>query len=98
MPCRRLSFRLLAILVLPLACATGCRDEARNVYTLYRSDVQGSLRIHVATFDAYMTSVDGKSSGEDYYNGENCRTAMDLFQQQPGVRVRYWCEKGRFNP
>lgn len=47
----------------------------------------GPLRIHVATFD----SNDG-----DEYNRENCMTTMDLFQRQPGVKVRYWCEQGRY--
>jgi len=47
----------------------------------------GPMRIHVATFD----SDDG-----DKYNEENCRMAMELFQKQPGVKVRYWCEKGRY--
>jgi hypothetical protein len=45
------------------------------------------MRIHVATFD----SNDG-----DEYNRENCQTTMDLFQSQPNVKVRYWCEKGRY--
>ena len=44
-------------------------------------------RIHVATFDA--------SDGNDY-NSENCEIAMDLFRNQEGVTVKYWCEKGRF--
>jgi hypothetical protein len=45
------------------------------------------MRIHVATFDA----ADG-----DKYNRENCNLARDLFAQQPGVTVKYWCETGRF--
>ena len=61
-----------------------------DVYTLYRDSalVNGQeMRIHVATFDA----VDGES-----YNRENCQIGQGLFQNQPGVTVRYWCEKGRF--
>ena len=27
----------------------------------------------------------------------NCDIARQLFQNQPGVTVRYWCERGRFN-
>jgi len=67
-----------------------CRGDG-GVYTLYRSSPAAGLgesaRIHVATFDA--------ADSEDY-NRENCRLAQDLFQQQPGVKVRYWCERGRF--
>ena len=69
---------------------SGCGSD--NTYTLYRSGAGGSsvadeMRIHVATFDA-----DEKAA----YNRENCDVAKDLFQNQPGVTVRYWCEKGRF--
>jgi hypothetical protein len=32
------------------------------------------------------------------YNDDNCLTARDLFQQQPGVRTNFWCEKRRFRP
>jgi hypothetical protein len=60
-----------------------------DVYTLYRdSAVRNSqTRIHIATFDS--------ADGEDY-NKTNCFIAADLFQKQPGVSVRYWCEKGRY--
>jgi hypothetical protein len=69
----------------------GCQPSD-HVYTLYRSSAGSSaanarLRVHVATFDA----ADG-----DEYNRENCWIAADLFARQPGVTVRYWCEKGRF--
>ena len=47
------------------------------------------MRIHVATLD----SKDG-----DEYNHENCEVARELFQRQPGVTVRYWCEMGRYRP
>ncbi|NSZ00530.1 hypothetical protein G6M70_09410 [Agrobacterium tumefaciens] len=58
-----------------------------GVYTLYRSSiVDGVQFVHVATFDA--------SGGEDY-NRENCSIAAELFARQPGVSVRYWCERGR---
>jgi len=55
-------------------------------YVLYRSSVVGVERIHIATFDA--------DEGEGY-NGANCEIARDLFQKQPGVKVRYWCEAER---
>ena len=60
-----------------------------DVYTLYRgSAVRNSeMRIHIATFDA----TDGEN-----YNKTNCFIAAGLFENQPGVSVRYWCEKGRF--
>jgi hypothetical protein len=64
------------------------------VYTLYRNSptVVGTIsgvdaRIHVATFDA--------AGGKDY-NKNNCETARQLFASQPGVTVRYWCERGKF--
>ncbi len=67
---------------------SGC-NSTTAIYTLYRSSatVGPELRIHVATFD----SSDGVE-----YNRENCNVARSLFQQQPGVTVRYWCEQGRY--
>jgi hypothetical protein len=45
------------------------------------------MRLHVATFDA----VDGIA-----YNRGNRDQARDLFQGQPGVKTKFWCEPGRF--
>lgn len=45
------------------------------------------MRIHVATFNA----VDGES-----YNRENCELAQQLFQAQPEVETKFWCEKRYF--
>lgn len=60
-----------------------------TVYTLYREALTPQReRLHVATFDA----IDGEQ-----YNRENCFIARDLFAGQPGVRSRYWCERGRFS-
>jgi hypothetical protein len=60
------------------------------VYTLYRtSPVDASMRLHVATFDAQES---------ESYNRENCLVAANLFAGQPGVKVRYFCEKGRYRP
>jgi hypothetical protein len=60
----------------------------RTAYTHYRNSATGiTERIHIATFDA---------SEEDSYNNQNCQQAQTLFQQQPGVQVRYWCEKGTY--
>lgn len=70
--------------------AIGLRAPEDIVYTLYRSSAVpgGELkRIHVATFDA--------AGGEDY-NLENCNIVRQLLQAQPGVTVKYWCEKGYF--
>jgi hypothetical protein len=67
---------------------SGCNQG--EVFTLYRdSRTSGgeAMRIHVATFDA--------DDGPDYNRG-NCVIAQELFQGQPGVTARYWCEKGRF--
>jgi hypothetical protein len=72
---------LLALLL------TACGE---NVYTLYRNSATNggeSWRMHVATFDA--------KEGEAYNMG-NCQIAQELFQKQPGISVRYWCEKGNF--
>lgn len=60
-----------------------------DVVTLYRSSaLDSTMRLHVATFDA----VD-QGPG---YNSENCQLAAQLFQDQPGVTVRFWCEPGRY--
>lgn len=68
---------------------SGCY-ERNGTYTLYRSSpADAGMRIHIATFDA----KDG-----DAYNRENCNFASKLYQGQPGVTVRFWCEKGRYQP
>jgi hypothetical protein len=61
-----------------------------NIYTLYRGSAaanSSASRIHIATFDA---------NESEEYNRENCFIAAELFMKQPGVLVRYWCEKGRY--
>lgn len=75
------------LLLLPLLLI-GC-DGFDTTYTLYRSSAGSNkdMRIHVATFDA-------KES--ESYNRENCQITEELFQKQPGVTVKYWCEKGKF--
>lgn len=65
----------------------GCRSDD-NVYTLYRTSIVGDLRVHIATFDAA-----GESGS---YNRENCFTAQNLYERQPGVLTKFWCEKGRY--
>lgn len=69
---------------------TGCSALEGDIFTLYRNSVTlggENMRIHVATFD----SADGEA-----YNRENCDQAQLLFQNQPGVNTKFWCEKGRF--
>jgi hypothetical protein len=79
------------ILIFLAVFLTACGDG--EVYTLYRAGVGlPNLRIHVATFD----SADSKAEQFKAYNQENCQTAMKLFQSQPNVTVKYWCEKGVF--
>jgi len=74
-----------ALIVVGLAAC----DSRTPTYTLYRSSATAGpeLRTHVATFD----SNDGAE-----YNRENCEAARSLFQRQPRVTVRYWCEKGQY--
>lgn len=66
----------------------GLKVSEDRVYTLYRNSVTDeNMRLHVATFDA--------DEKEDYNKG-NCDIAQELFQNQPGVNVKFWCEKGYF--
>ena len=56
--------------------------------TLIRNSVLNeNMRIHIATFDT--------NAGEAY-NWENCQLAAKLFQAQPKVKTRFWCEKSKF--
>lgn len=80
---------LVAVLTLvgAIAAAASTGRDGRT-YTLYRdSPIGRDMRLHIATFDA--------NESEDY-NRENCVLGGQLFQAQPGVTARYWCEKGRF--
>ena len=70
------------------AATASSRAPESDSYTLYRNSAVGeTMRIHVATFDAV--------EGNDYLQG-HCEQARVLFRQQPGVSVRYWCEKGAY--
>ena len=72
---------------------SACSGEGADSYTLYRSGVGlPDLRIHVASFDT------NQGSDEQFktYNRDNCETAKQLFQSQPNVTVKYWCEKGGY--
>lgn len=80
----------LRSLVLSVALVASACREGGEPYTLYRSSaIKEHVRIHVATFDADAGS---------HYNKDNCEIARELFQIQPGVTVRYWCEQGRYRP
>lgn len=77
--------------VLALLILAGCDGgiEGRDTYTLYRSGMTDpSHREHVATFDA--------EKGREE-NAKNCALAQNLFQSQPQVTTKYWCERGRFH-
>jgi len=82
----------LLVLASTVVAISGCRRATADsiTYTLYRNSVLDSLaRYHVATFDVAL---------DNSHNQENCEIARQLFQGQPGVRTRFWCEKGRFKP
>ncbi len=80
-------FRGVALAFALVGCDSQVSDA--SIYTLYRSSPVTDERVHVASFDAKQREA---------YNRENCELAMKLYSQQPGVGVRYWCEKGRFRP
>ena len=85
---RRLTIAALLLGFFQFSQALAQSDK--EIYTLYRSSaIDTSMRLHVATFDA---------KGTESYNRENCLLAANLFAAQPGVKVRYFCEKGRFRP
>lgn len=79
-----------------VAMLAGCGAADSGPYTLYRSSpVDPSMRVHWATFDA--------AEGADY-NSENCIMAADLLQENlrklnnGAEPIRFWCEKGAFEP
>ena len=75
-------------LVALISCQPSNRVNPSSVFTLYRSSASApGARIHVATFDANDSMA---------YNRENAEAAAKLFQQQPGVTVRFWIEPGHF--
>ena len=78
----------VALLVGLTACATAIADcqLQQNTFKLYRRLTFPAERIHVASFDT--------THGEAY-NRDSCITARTLFESQPSVTVRYWCEPVR---
>ena len=98
--------RLFSLIALGLI--SSCAIASDTEHTLYRTGIDipsqthdETLRIHVATFDAYQ---DAK------YNLANCEFAQELFSSnQPhfrnyrsntvaagSIKVKYWCEKGGY--
>lgn len=76
----------MASFVLASCTLAGAFEE--RTFTLYRNSVTDeNMRIHVASFDA---------AEKEEYNRGNCEQAQILFQNQPGVKTKFWCEKGRF--
>lgn len=82
-------FTVLLGMVLVAADSALSADVSETV-TLYRNSLlDRDIRIHIATFDA----SEGRA-----YNSENFELAAELFEAQPDVRTRFWCEPGRYNP
>ena len=78
---------LLTIVAISIV-VSGCLTGGESSYSLYRNSVMDeTARIHVGTFD---------SSDGDKYNQSNCDIAAKLFQQQEGVKTKFWCEKGKY--
>ena len=81
------------LLVWTTTAAVAQTKDENIVATLYRSSVAiENARILIATFNA-----DKASGGDGFaYNWGNCLIAADLFQNQDGVKTRFWCEKGQY--
>ena len=99
--------KLIAAMSLGITSCCAIADSAE--YTLYRTGIDiptpkhdETLRIHIATFDALPLK---NSEDNAKYNLANCEFAQDLFNaSQPHyrgsiystIKIKYWCEKGRF--
>jgi len=80
---------LKPLLCLSVLIVSACNPKDDRSYTLYRTSlIPGVNRVHVATFDA--------ATGDASYNQENCLLAAKLFQDQPRVEARFWCEAGHY--
>ncbi len=76
--------RLLSHVVMLLCASSSTLWAQDSSFLLYRNSlIDSSLKIHIASFDT--------NEGAEY-NAENCWLAADLFQNQPGVSTRFWCE------
>lgn len=73
----------------------GCDRRGRapptgSDYTLYRSNLTSdSLRVQIGVFNARGAEAD---------NRRNCDLARSLFEDQPGVRARFLCERRMYPP
>jgi len=78
----------------PAAYRAAAKEPKIKVWRLYRSAVNLSKEIHVATFDLTWSA---KNTGVDDVNKASCEHTRDLYLAQPGIKVRYWCVevKGR---
>ena len=78
--------------VCALLVVAGCGGggaEGRDTFTLYREGIKHPAhRMHIASFDAEKDAA---------YNKKNCELAQQLFQAQPGVTTKFWCERGRYH-
>jgi hypothetical protein len=86
--CTRLEHAAEAFAATPAAASAAL---PWNTFTLYRTSplVGQPDRIHVATFDTGHGGV---------YNHDNCERAAGLFNDQPGIGTRFWCERDTFRP
>ena len=77
--------RIIALVgAVTLSTALSASAGGPVAYHLYSGSTLGSdVRVYVAAFD----SPEGAS-----FNEGNCRIAADLFENQDGVAVDYWCE------
>jgi hypothetical protein len=79
---------LILAMVFFLPSSVGAASED-DVATFYRtSPVIENARIHIATFDT------GQGKDNFKYNWKNCMYTAKLYQAQPGILTKFWCEKG----
>jgi len=89
--------KVLALLAGLILASCG---QGSPTWTLYRTNVAGGDRIHLATFDA-----DDTGGGTHKFNELNCSAAVELFQkaatelaEEADARpVSYWCEQGTYS-
>ena len=81
---------LALVLALPVFAGERTKVGEKSVYTLYQGIPTldgGTMRIHVASFDA----ADGAE-----WNRKNCETVASLYKPVEVARVSHWCEPGWF--
>lgn len=90
---------------------SACTIDANTEYTLYRTGIDLSanmhnetLRIHVATFDANQEDKYNLANCEfaqELFSAKQPHFFSGIFgnDKQPyhdNIKLKYWCEKGRF--